>query len=52
MLQSVDRLTIDKLHAAARRERAEYVHSIVRGAFVWLCALVARLAHSPEPYCA
>ena len=52
MLQSVDRLTIDKLHAAARRERSAYVHQLMQRAALWLRGLVVRNSLQAEPCCA
>jgi hypothetical protein len=41
----IDYLYIEKLHAAARRERSQHVHRLIQRAIYWL------LAHlrTPEP---
>ena len=35
----IDYTHIEKLHAAARRERSEYVHCLIEKAKLWLVAL-------------
>jgi hypothetical protein len=34
----IDYSVIDKMHAAARRERSEYVHCLIQRAKLWLLA--------------
>ena len=37
----IDYSRIEKLHAAARRERAEYVHCLIERAKLWLLAFLS-----------
>jgi hypothetical protein len=41
-MQRIDYAQIEKLHAAARRERAEYIHCLVQRLALWIRARLPR----------
>jgi hypothetical protein len=48
----IDYALIEKMHAAARRERSEYVYCLFQRAKLWLLARLRRVDAGAERCCA